>query len=68
MSERLNSKAIYLPELEEPMTTTARQTQTFRVIAAWINHKDTGNGGRRKMQWAIVLIAVLVAFSAASKP
>ncbi len=64
---RVNSKAIYLPDLEEPMPATARETRTSRLIADWIDHTDTVVGGdrlaqlSRKVQWGIVLIGVLAA-------
>lgn len=62
---RVNSKAIHLPELEEPIASGLRQKRASRLTANLISHKSLGEGSipwarlGNEMQFVIVLVAVL---------
>lgn len=64
---RVKSKAIHLPELEEPTATSLRQKRASRLAAGWIRHRGVDEGSipwarlGKEMQLVIVLVALLAA-------
>lgn len=69
----VNSKAIHLPDLEEPTSSTAKEGRICQVVAAWFAHKDAGPSRSRlaqlsqNLQGALVPIGMLLGRSIFTK-